>query len=156
MNIQLFNYPESSKLRRFGTLLFEEYRGQSTTIALKLCLQLFRHLRHRSLYILLPVFELMKKSHSCFAFFDNLGILKTPFTCLKWEAKIGGGFFKKYFEKIFSSHLFELGKAFCTPYFWFVYKKFVFVSLRTNYPFTYLHNRYKNGHPYLPKCKKVL
>ena len=69
--------------KRQGTLIFEEYRGQSTTIALKLCLQRFLHLRHRSLYVLLPVFDLMKKSHSCFAFFDNLGILKTPFTCLK-------------------------------------------------------------------------
>ena len=31
---------------------------------------------------LLPVLGVMKNFHSCFAFFDNLGIIKTPFTHL--------------------------------------------------------------------------
>ena len=78
-------YPESLKSLPFGVdliLLLEQYRGQQTTIALKLCLQSLRHLRHRSLYVLLPVLGLIKKSHSCFNFFDNLAIEKTPFTHL--------------------------------------------------------------------------
>jgi len=64
------------------TLLFEQYKGQLTTIARKLCLQSFRHLRHKSLYVLLPVLGLMNNAHSCFNFFDNLAIVKTPFTHL--------------------------------------------------------------------------
>ena len=83
--IRLSFYPESSKLLPFCsdlTLLLEQYRGQLTTIALKLCLQSFRHLRHKSLYVLLPVLGLIKKSHSCFNLFDNLAIEKTPFTHL--------------------------------------------------------------------------
>ena len=64
------------------TLLLEQYRRQLTTIARKLCLQLFRHFRHKSLYVLLPVLGFIKKSHSCFNFFDNLAIEKTPFTNL--------------------------------------------------------------------------
>lgn len=64
------------------TLLLEQYIGQHTTIARKLCLQSFRHLRHKSLYVLLPVLGLIKKSHSRFNFFDNLAIEKTPFTHL--------------------------------------------------------------------------
>ena len=64
------------------TLLLEQYIGQHTTIARKLCLQSFRHFRHKSLYVLLPVLGLIKKSHSCFNFFDNLAIEKTPFTNL--------------------------------------------------------------------------
>ena len=81
----LSSYPESLKSLLFGTdltLLLEQYRGQLTTITLKLCLQSLRHLRHRSLYVLLPVLGLIKKSHSCFNFFDNLAIEKTPFTHL--------------------------------------------------------------------------
>ena len=56
-------YPESLKSLPFGvdlTLLLEQYIGQHTTIARKLCLQLFRHFRHKSLYVLLPVLGLMK------------------------------------------------------------------------------------------------
>ena len=78
-------YPESLKSLLFGVdliLLLERYREQLTTIARKLCLQLFRHFRHRSLYVLLPVLGLIKKYHSCFNFFDNLAIEKTPFTHL--------------------------------------------------------------------------
>ena len=78
-------YLESLKSLLFGTdltLLLEQYRGQHTTIARKLCLQSFRHFRHKSLYVLLPVLGLIKKSHSCFNFFDNLAIEKTPFTHL--------------------------------------------------------------------------
>ena len=81
----LFSYPESLKSLLFGTdltLLLEQYIGQHTTIARKLCLQSFRHLRHKSLYVLLPVLGLIKKYHSCFNFFDNLAIEKTPFTHL--------------------------------------------------------------------------
>ena len=81
----LSSYPESLKSLLFGAdliLLLEQYRGQHTTIARKLCLQSFRHLRHKSLYVLLPVLGLIKKSHSCFNFFDNLAIEKTPFTHL--------------------------------------------------------------------------
>jgi hypothetical protein len=58
------------------TLLFEQYKGQLTTIARKLCLQSFRHLRHKSLYVLLPVLGLMNNAHSRFNFFDNLAIEK--------------------------------------------------------------------------------
>lgn len=122
-------YPESSKSLPFGvdlTLLLEQYRGQQTTIARKLCLQSFRHLRHKSLYVLLPVLELIKKSHSCFNFFDNLAIEKTPFThldkgyrnahpkspdfkkfllppltCLNREAK-KWGYFEKKFKSLFT------------------------------------------------------
>ena len=65
--------------------LLDLYFGQKTTIALWLCLHLFLHFRQRLLYVLLPVSGFMKKSHSCFAFFDNLGIVKTPFTCLNRE-----------------------------------------------------------------------
>ena len=65
--------------------LLDWYFGQKTTIALWLCLHLFLHLRQRLLYVLLPVLGFMKKFHSCFAFFDNLGIVKTPFTCLNRE-----------------------------------------------------------------------
>ena len=81
----LSTYPESLKSLLFGTdltLLLEQYIGQHTTIARKLCLQSFRHLRHKSLYVLLPVLGLIKKYHSCFNFFDNLAIEKTPFTHL--------------------------------------------------------------------------
>lgn len=67
--------------------LLDLYFGQKTTIALWLCLHLFLHLRQRPLYVLLPVSGFMKKSHSCFAFFDNLGIVKTPFTCLNRESR---------------------------------------------------------------------
>ena len=84
-NNLLSYYPESLKSLLFGgdlTLLLEQYRGQFTTIALKLCLQSFRHLRHKSLYVLLPVLGLMNNAHSCFNFFDNLAIVKTPFTHL--------------------------------------------------------------------------
>lgn len=96
-------YPESSKSLLFGgdlTLLFEQYRGQLTTIARKLCLQSFRHLRQKSLYVLLPVLGLIKKSHSCFSFFDNLAIEKTPFIhldkgCLNAHPKSPD--FKKFF-----------------------------------------------------------
>ena len=59
----LFTYPESLKSLPFGTdltLLLEQYRRQLTTIARKLCLQSFRHLRHKPLYVLLPVLGLMK------------------------------------------------------------------------------------------------
>ena len=65
--------------------LLDLYFGQKTTITLWLCLHLLLHLRQRLLYVLLPVLGFMKKSHSCFAFFDNLGIVKTPFTCLNRE-----------------------------------------------------------------------
>ena len=78
-------YPESLKSLLFGAdliLLLEQYGGQHTTIVRKLCLQSFRHFRHKSLYVLLPVLGLIKKSHSCFNFFDNLAIEKTPFTNL--------------------------------------------------------------------------
>lgn len=51
-------------------------------IALKLCLQSFQHFRHKSLYVLLPVLGLINNAHSCFNFFDNLAIEKTPFTHL--------------------------------------------------------------------------
>ena len=101
------------------TLLLEQYIGQHTTIARKLCLQSFRHLRHKSLYVLLPVLGLKKKAHSCFNFFDNLAIEKLlsliwtkgvkmhtqnrpisknfyyPLTCLNREAKKWGYFEKK-------------------------------------------------------------
>lgn len=119
--------------------LLDLYFGQKTTIALWLCLHLFLHLRQRLLYVLLPVSEFMKKSHSCFAFFDNLGIVKTPFTCLNRERFFWGCFLKNLYFLIFTSlliwtsgikmhthfldlqnifiypHLFELIKAFCTP-----------------------------------------
>lgn len=75
--------------RRFLMLfapLLDLYFGQKTTIALWLCLHLFLHFRQRLLYVRLPVSGFMKKSHSCFAFFDNLGIVKTPFTCLNRES----------------------------------------------------------------------
>lgn len=51
-------------------------------IVLWLCLHLFLHLIQ---YVLLAVSKFMKKSHSYFAFFDNLGIVKTHFACLNWE-----------------------------------------------------------------------
>ena len=90
-------------------LLLERYRGQLTTIARKLCLQSFRHLRHRSLYVLLPVLGLIKKSHSCFNLFDNLAIEKTPFThldkgCQNAHPKLPD--FKKFLLPL---HLFEPG-----------------------------------------------
>ena len=78
-------YPESLKSLLFGaffTLLLEWYLGQFMIIALKLCLQLFLHLRQRSLWERLPVSVFRKNVHSCFAFFDNFGIVKTPFTHL--------------------------------------------------------------------------
>lgn len=120
--VSLSCYPESLKSLPFGVdliLLLEQYRGQQTTIARKLCLHSFRHLRHKSLYVLLPVLGLMKKSHSCFNLFDNLAIKKLlsliwtkgakmhtqnrpifqnffekiyPLTCLKWETLLGGCF----------------------------------------------------------------
>lgn len=77
------------------------YFGQKTTIALRLCLHLFLHLRQRLLYVLLPVSGFMKKSHSCFVFFDNLGIVKTPFTCLNRERH----FAPPYLQINFPSHL---------------------------------------------------
>lgn len=90
-------------------LLLEQYRGQQTTIARKLCLQSFRHLRHKSLYVLLPVLGLIKKSHSCFNFFDNLAIEKTPFTHLDKGCQNAHPN-SPDFEKIFNTlHLFEPG-----------------------------------------------
>ena len=91
-------------------LLLEQYRGQQTTVARKLCLQSFRHLRHKSLYVLLPVLGLIKKSHSCFNFFDNLAIEKTPFTHLDKGCQNAHPN-SPDFEKIFNTlHLFEMGK----------------------------------------------
>jgi hypothetical protein len=81
--------------------LLDLYFGQKTTIALWLCLHLFLHLRQRLLYVRLPVLGFMKKSHSCFAFFDNLGIVKTPFTCLNRERH----FAPPYLQINFPSHL---------------------------------------------------
>ena len=90
-------------------LLLEQYRGQQTTIARKLCLQSFRHLRHKSLYVLLPVLGLIKKSHSCFNFFDNLAIEKTPFTHLDKGCQNAHPN-SPDFEKIFNTlHLFDPG-----------------------------------------------
>ena len=126
----------------FGTdliLLLEQYRGQQTTIARKLCLQLFRHLRHKLLYVLLPVLGLIKKSHSCFNFFDNLAIEKTPFThldkgcqnahpkspdfkkifntpSLVWNGKrFLGGVFEKIIKKYFSLSFLNSERNFATP-----------------------------------------
>ena len=87
------------------TLLLEQYIGQHTTIARKLCLQSFRHLRHKSLYVLLPVLGLKKKAHSCFNFFDNLAIEKNSFHSFgqrgsKCTPKFDR-FFKNFFEKIY-------------------------------------------------------
>ena len=108
----LSSYPESLKSLLFSTdltLLLEQYRGQLTTIARKLCLQSFRHLRHKSLYVLLPVLGLIKKSHSRFNFFDNLAIEKTPFIHLDkggQNAHPNSPDFKKI---LISLHLFEPG-----------------------------------------------
>ena len=93
-------------------LLLEQYRGQQTTIARKLCLQSFRHLRHKSLYVLLPVLGLIKKSHSCFNFFDNLAIEKTPFTHLDkgcQNAHPNWPIFQIFLWENLSPHLFEPG-----------------------------------------------
>ena len=93
-------------------LLLEQYRGQQTTIARKLCLQSFRHLRHKSLYVLLPVLGLMNKAHSCFIFFDNLAIEKTPFTNLDKGCKNAHPnwpIFQKFFWENLPPHLFEPG-----------------------------------------------
>ena len=76
--------------------LLDLHFGQKTTIALWLCLHLFLHLRQRLLYVRLPVSRFMKKSHSCFAFFDNLGIVKTPFTCLNRERHFAPLFANKF------------------------------------------------------------
>lgn len=46
-------------------------------------------------------FGIYEKSHSCFAFFDNLGIVKTPFTCLNRERH----FAPPYLQINFPSHL---------------------------------------------------
>ena len=108
-------YPESLKSLLFGAdliLLLEQYRGQHTTIARKLCLQSFRHLRHKSLYVLLPVLGLIKKSHSCFNFFDNLAIEKTPFTHLDKgcrNAHPNWPIFQIFLWENLSPHLFEPG-----------------------------------------------
>ena len=88
---RLSSYPELSKSLPFGsdlTLLLEQYIGQQTTIARKLCLHWLRHLRHKLLYVLLPVLGLMNNAHSCFNFFDNLAIVKTPFTHLDKGGKM--------------------------------------------------------------------
>ena len=81
---QLLSY--SRRFLMFFAPLLDLYFGQKTTIALWLCLRLFLHFRQRLLYVRMPVSGFMKKSHSCFAFFDNLGIVKTPFTCLNRES----------------------------------------------------------------------
>ena len=91
------------------TLLLEQYRGQLTTITLKLCLQSFRHLRHKSLYVLLPVLGLIKKSHSCFNFFDNLAIEKTPFTNLDKGCKNAHPKLPDFKKFLIPLYLFELG-----------------------------------------------
>ena len=111
----LSSYPESLKSLLFGTdltLLLEQYIGQHTTIARKLCLQSSRHLRHKSLYVLLPVLGLIKKSHSRFNFFDNLAIEKTPFTHLDKgcrNAHPNWPIFQIFLWENLSPHLFELG-----------------------------------------------
>lgn len=124
------SYPESLKSLPFGvdlTLLFERYRGQFTAIALKLCLQSFWHLRHKSLYVLLPVLGLMNNVHSCFNFFDNLAIEKTPFThldkgCRNAHPK------SPDFEKIFITlHLFETGNDS-----WGVFFEKIFIEIFEN------------------------
>ena len=105
-------YPESLKSLPFGTdltLLLEQYRGQLTTITLKLCLQSFRHLRHKSLYVLLPVLGLIKKSHSCFNFFDNLAIEKTPFTNLDKGCKNAHPKLPDFKKFLIPLYLFEPG-----------------------------------------------
>ena len=116
-------YPESLKSLPFGvdlTLLLEQYIGQHTTIARKLCLQSFRHLRHKSLYVLLPVLGLIKKSHSCFNFFDNLAIEKTPFTHLDKgcrNAHPNWPIFQIFLWENLSPHLFEPGSEKMGGYF---------------------------------------
>ena len=108
----LSSYPESLKSLPFGTdltLLFEQYIGQYTTIVRKLCLQSFRHLRHKSLYVLLPVLGLIKKSHSCFNFFDNLAIEKTPFTHLDKGCRNAHPNSPDFKKILISLHLFEMG-----------------------------------------------
>ena len=91
------------------TLLFEQYIGQHTTIARKLCLQSFRHLRHKSLYVLLPVLGLINKSHSCFNFFNNLAIEKL--LSLIWTKGIKMHTQNRPISKNFliPPHLFEMG-----------------------------------------------
>ena len=83
-----------------------------TTTALWLCLHLFLHFRQRLLYVRLPVSGFMKKSHSCFARFDNFAIIKTPFThCTKsidLDTQIGC-FREKFFKKISPSLIWTKG-----------------------------------------------
>lgn len=57
-------------------------READVHLAAGLPLTWIRNQRERSLYVLLPVLGFIKKSHSCFAFFDNLGISKPLFTHL--------------------------------------------------------------------------
>lgn len=138
--------------------LLDLYFGQKTTIALWLCLHLFLHLRQRPLYVLLPVSGFMKKSHSCFAFFDNLGIVKTPFTCLNRERH----FAPPYLQINFPSHLVgnENGQKltlwpifFITPslvwtgnaFLGGVFEKFIFFNI---YLSTHLDKGWRNAHPF--------
>lgn len=77
------------------SLLLERYFGQKTITTLKLCLQVLMHLQQSSLYVRLPVLGLMKKSHSCFAFFDNLGIYENLPSLVRTENAKSQGIYEK-------------------------------------------------------------
>lgn len=59
-------------------LLFVRKRGQAIKVTLKLCLQLWIHLRQTLLYWRLP-FSPRKKLHSCFHFLLRLTVPVPPF-----------------------------------------------------------------------------